>query len=242
MEIICLDTVNSTNTWVSEHEKELPSTVMVRCITQTAGRGQRGNSWEAEPGKNFTGSVLIHPIDFPAISQFQLSEAIALAITEALADYEIEAKIKWPNDIYVGDKKICGILVENVITGTKISRSIAGFGLNVNQELFVSNAPNPVSMKQLTSKDYDVDSISEKLAQKIEARLKDIEESDNLHEKFIDKLWRKDGTFYPFNDRKSGEKIKAKILEVGKDGILTLETLEGENRKYAFKEVEFLFE
>lgn len=240
MKIICLDTVESTNTWVAQNEKDLPSPSMVRCITQSAGRGQRGNSWESEPGKNFTGTVLLHPEDFPASSQFQLSEAIALAIVETLAEYGIEAKIKWPNDIYVGDKKICGILVENVITGTKISRSIAGFGLNVNQEKFVSNAPNPVSMKQLTSKDYNVEEVSERLALNIEKKLKEIKETETLHAEFKRNLWRKDENFYPFHDRKSDERIAARIHEVGIDGILTLMTSEGEARNYAFKEVEFI--
>ena len=240
MEIICLDTVDSTNTWVSQNEKNLPSPSIVRCNTQSAGRGQRGNSWESESGKNFTGTVLIHPEDFPASSQFQLSEAIALAIVETISDYGIEAKIKWPNDIYVGDKKICGILVENVITGTKISRSIAGFGLNVNQEKFISDAPNPVSLKQLTGKDYDLDEVSERLAMSIERKLEEIVNPAQLHADFKKKLWRKDEKFYSFHDRKAGEKIEARIHEVGLDGILTLVTSDGDSRNYAFKEVEFI--
>lgn len=103
-------------------------TIMAR--TQTAGRGQRGNTWEAEPGANITMSVLLRPQGLEARDQFALSEAVSLGITDTLARHGIDARIKWPNDIYVGDMKICGILIENSLAGSLVERSIAGIGLN----------------------------------------------------------------------------------------------------------------
>lgn len=148
---IALEEVSSTNTWLAQHADELLHLTMVTAERQTAGRGQRGNSWESEPGANLTFSLLIRPEGVPARSQFSISEATALAVTDLLAIYGVKATVKWPNDIYVGDRKICGILIEHAVMGTSIMHSIIGAGLNVNQTRFVSDAPNPVSLLQLTA-------------------------------------------------------------------------------------------
>ena len=237
MEIICLDSVDSTNTWLADNEKSLPASVLVRAVTQSAGRGQRGNSWEAEPSKNFTGSFLFHPTDFQAQHQFHISEAVALAVVDTLSHYNISAKIKWPNDIYVGDKKICGILVEHVITGKNISRTIAGIGVNVNQEIFVSDAPNPVSMKMITGLDYNLEEFTSLLSSRLISRMENVL---SLHDDLKALLYRGDGNFYPFFDRKANELISARIIDVAADGILHLLTTEGILRTFAFKEVEFI--
>lgn len=255
MEIIFLDIVDSTNNWLISHEEELSAPVMVRCKTQSAGRGQRGNSWESESGKNFTGSILFHPVNFHATSQFFISEAIALAVVKTLKSYGIDSKVKWPNDIYVGDKKICGILTEHVILGNNISRTISGIGINVNQEIFLSDAPNPVSMKILTGKDYDLNEFSDRFSNILEDSLKFVldkniahnssetpqDSKESIHKNFLDLLWRFDDTYYPFIDKKNNnEKIYARIVTVAPDGMLTLELKNGDIRKYAFKEVEFI--
>ncbi|MCH5226949.1 MAG: biotin--[acetyl-CoA-carboxylase] ligase [Muribaculaceae bacterium] len=240
MKIVCLDTVDSTNTWVAQHEKELPSFALVMCEHQTTGRGQKGNKWESEPGKNITASLIFHPDKFKANAQFLISEAIAIAIVDFLKAMNVEAKVKWPNDIYVGDRKICGILVENVVIGQEISRSIAGFGININQTCFLSDAPNPVSLCQLTGREYDIFEMVEVLSGYLERNLLLLsKDGENIHERFLNSLWRKDG-MYEFYDRKIGETIEAKILDVAKDGVLTLATGEGEKRQYIFKEVEFI--
>ena len=116
---------------------------------QTAGRGCGTNQWESERGKNLTFSILIHPKDLPATQQFHISMAISLAICEALEQYIGDVSIKWPNDIYWRNGKIGGILIENTLKGSIIMESIIGVGLNVNQRIFKSNAPNPVSMWQI---------------------------------------------------------------------------------------------
>lgn len=240
MEIVRIPEVDSTNNWIAAHETELPSPCLVMAHTQYHGRGQRGNSWESQPGKNFTGSLLFHPQNYEATSQFLLSEAIALSVIDTLQDYGIRAKVKWPNDIYVGDKKICGILTENIILGKHINRTISGIGINVNQEIFISDAPNPVSMKNILGKEFDLDQFSCNFANHIEKNLQKVNDRDTLHSRFMNVLWRFDGNFHPFIDRKNGEHISGKIKEVALDGFLTLEIRGKEARQYAFKEIEFV--
>ena len=148
---------------------------------QTAGRGCGSNTWESERGKNLTFSVLLHPTEIPADCQFRISEAVSVAICETLercfrplspADSspnlgEQEISIKWPNDIYVGDRKICGILIENQLRGRLISDSIVGIGLNVNQMEFRSDAPNPVSLAQLTGHEEDREALLQAFLQRL---------------------------------------------------------------------------
>lgn len=242
MEIIKIDSADSTNTWVSRHEEELPSPALVYSHRQTAGRGQRGNHWESEPGKNITATLLFHPSEFPACDQFAISEAVALAVVDFLEGYGVKAKIKWPNDIYVEDKKICGILVEHTVMGSNIMRTIAGMGININQREFLSDAPNPVSMTQLTGLDHDLEEAVANLAKALEKRIAALRMPEILHGSFLDHLWRKDKRYHKFYDRNSNEPIRAKIIDVKANGLLTLETSEGDTREFAFKEVEFILE
>ena len=239
MEIIRLETTDSTNNWVNSHESEIPSPALVYTITQTAGRGQRGNSWESEPGKNITASLIFHPLDFPASRQFQISESIALSLIDYLKQKRVTAKIKWPNDIYVGDKKIAGILVENVVTGKDITRTIAGFGLNLNQKIFESPAPNPVSLFNITGTEYDLETEIAEVASFISRRISSLT-SPSLHDEFKNRLWRYDRNLHKFHDKIRDEIIFASIKDVGNDGILTLVTNIGEPRSFAFKEIEFI--
>lgn len=240
MRILKLDSTDSTNNWLAAHEKLLSSPSLVYCVSQTAGRGQRGNSWESEPGKNITASILFHPQDFPASKQFLILEAVALAIVDFLRSKGVEAKVKWPNDIYVGDKKICGTLVEHVVSGKNITRTIAGFGINMNQEKFISKAPNPVSLCMLTGKQYDIDQSIQELAGFITDYLSQLNNRDKLHKGFTELLWRFDGCEYEFYDHKEKKSIRGKLNSVGTDGILSIITQNGENRDYAFKEIEFI--
>lgn len=240
MQVIGIESADSTNNWVAENEKNLPSPVLVYCKEQKAGRGQRGNSWESEPGKNITASLLCHPEEFPAICQFAISEAVALAVTDFLRGYGVETKVKWPNDIYHGDKKICGILVEHVVIGNQISRTIAGIGININQTKFISDAPNPVSLKIITGKQHDIEECVAQLATILENYMKTLRDKERLHREFLTSLWRNDGNFYKFHDRQTGETIYACIKDVDSRGILSLLTTDGESRSYAFKEIEFI--
>ncbi|MDE5982764.1 MAG: biotin--[acetyl-CoA-carboxylase] ligase, partial [Duncaniella sp.] len=135
--IITLPEAGSTNTELAAIAAESPHGTVVTTRCQTAGRGQRGNTWEAAPGRNITMSVLLKPETILAREQFAVSEAVSLAIVTVLRRHlpaEAHVAIKWPNDIYVNDLKICGILIENSLIGNRIGHSIAGIGININQE------------------------------------------------------------------------------------------------------------
>ncbi len=159
MRIIHLEEVDSTNAYIMREAANLVAPLMVLAHTQTAGQGQRGNSWESEPGKNLTFSIFYRPTALPPMAQFSMSEAVALSVVDFLEAHGLEAKVKWPNDIYVGDSKICGILIRHSILGGVVSSSVIGVGIDVNQKVFLSDAPNPVSMWQLTGKEYDLSAL-----------------------------------------------------------------------------------
>lgn len=247
MKLIELAECLSTNSHLASIARECPHGTVVYTRKQTAGRGQRGNSWEAEPGKNITMSMLLRPDGLHPARQFVVSEAVSLAIVDVLTRHlpEMDVKIKWPNDIYVGDRKICGILIENSITSTGITHSIVGIGLNVNQSVFCSDAPNPVSMRQLTGEEYDLDALigefSEEIISEVDAAI-DAERlgggTAELERRYFAALWRGDGEYYPYVDNlRGGEHVTAQILAVAPDGILTLRLPSGELRSFAFKEV-----
>lgn len=240
MRIFELEETDSTNSWVARHRDMLPMPVFVFARRQTAGRGQRGNSWESEPEKNLCCSIFLHPEGVAPRRQFVVSEAVALAVTDLLEDYGVAATVKWPNDIYVDNRKISGILIEHAVTPREILYTIAGIGVNLNQKVFVSDAPNPVSLAQITGCQYDVTEAAALLADKVEKRMETaVASPEKLHEEFMTRLWRGDGKSYPFLDRLRGERIEARIAGVAPDGMITLD-LGDETRVYAFKEIEFL--
>lgn len=243
--MIWLDETPSTNSYLSSlitsAETPLPDLTAVAARKQSAGRGQRGNFWEAEPGRNLTLSVVHYPPEtLRPIEQFSISEATALAVTDTLADFGIEAMVKWPNDIYVGDRKICGILIEHSLLGLTIRHSVLGIGLNVNQTLFISDAPNPVSMRQIIGKDdFDLEEVAGRLLSRLEERLSLCVAADNrkiLHADFLKRLWRGDGRYYPFRERAAGREFLASIIDIEPSGLLLLSN----GGRYAFKEIEFL--
>ena len=154
--VIHIDETDSTNRWLRAYmqaprplvpEGSYPESgeqaVVVVAEYQTAGKGCGENSWESERGKNLTFSVLLHPTEISANCQFRISEAVSVVLCETIERFGVQkTSIKWPNDIYVGDRKICGILIENMLWGRIIDESIVGIGLNVNQKAFLSDAPN----------------------------------------------------------------------------------------------------
>lgn len=241
-QIIALTETDSTNSYATAHAAELAPWTIVTARSQTSGRGQRGNSWESEDGKNLTLSMVVKPDSFPARDQFAISEAVALAVVDTLACQGIDSRIKWPNDIYVGDSKICGILIEHIVTGMDITNSVAGLGLNVNQIEFRSDAPNPVSMAQLTGREFDLDDLLEDLGEKLREyceRAFTPEGRVLLHGIFKRSLWRGDGSFHTFA-LPDGELFEARISDVEEGGMLVLETRGGECLRFAFKEVVFI--
>lgn len=240
MRIVWLPSTGSTNAYIREKGDAVEPMTMVCALEQTAGRGQRGNSWESEPFRNLTFSFKIgNPAVKPAC-QFAISEAVALAMARVLADYGIEAKVKWPNDIYAGNEKIAGILIENAIMGSSIVHSIVGIGLNVNQREFLSDAPNPVSMANITGQDYPLEEVATKVAERLEEYAARLGVDEGLPREYLERLWRHDGEWHPFRDCASGREFKGMIRDVELSGHLVLQTEDSALRRYAFKEVAFL--
>ena len=243
--IIWLEETGSTNSWLSENEHSLETNTAVAARRQTAGRGQRGNSWESEPGSNLTLSLLLRPEGIHVARSFCLSEAVAVAVAETVEAIApgIKVAIKWPNDIYVNDSKIAGILIENVISGSAISRSIVGVGLNVNQTEFLSDAPNPVSLKQLLPKvDFNVDVLAEVMVSdilgKVDQALSSECEAGEISGEYFARMWRGDGYYHRYYDHTRGLYMNARIDSVAASGHITLtDQADGVARTYAFKEI-----
>ena len=145
-DIIWLDSIDSTNEEAKRHISDIDNLSVLSAYEQTEGRGQRGNTWTSTPGENLMFSVVLKNPKISAKDQFGINEITSLSVVDFLSQHGISARIKWPNDIYVGSKKICGILIENSLRGSGISSSIIGIGLNINQRNFDVNIPNPTSM------------------------------------------------------------------------------------------------
>ncbi|MDE7356048.1 MAG: biotin--[acetyl-CoA-carboxylase] ligase [Rikenellaceae bacterium] len=237
-DVIYLNTVESTNDTVRQY----PPFTLIWADNQTNGRGQRGNTWESEPGANLTFSFKVKPQSLRLDNAFALSEAVALAVVETLHDEGVTATVKWPNDIYVDRRKICGILIENSVGSSgAVNMSVTGVGLNVNQKTFSSNAPNPVSMFGLKGREFDREALLASFCRRFETLygLADggDEEREALHVRYMAALYRKDG-FHDFADSKGP--FCAKIASIASDGMITLERRDGQRNGYYFKEVEFL--
>ena len=252
MKIINIEETTSTNSYLARIAAESPHGTVVSAYRQTAGRGQRGNSWESEPGKNLTFSILLKGTGVAPSDQFQLSEACALGVARALKRYVGEASVKWSNDIYYGDSKICGMLIEHSLSGGKIDHTIAGIGINVNQTVFLSDAPNPISMAMAAGREFDTGEVLESVCGEILRLCASLPSASSaLHGEFLDSLYRRDGS-YPYRSTidsvsvdgtetiPAGAEFEAVILDVASDGILSLQTASGSVHRFAFKEVSFI--
>ena len=231
--IVHIDETDSTNRWLKDHGE---GTMVVATDYQTAGKGCGSNAWESERGKNLTFSMLIHPDGIAAREQFHITEVVSVALCRTLQPYIYnKVEIKWPNDIYVGDRKLCGILIENRLQGNVIVDCIIGIGLNVNQRVFLSDAPNPVSMYQLTGQETDREAL---LADFLQTFDQEWQSKANGSE-YRELLYRKgkDGLY----EAKTGRFV-AKLTDVLPDGRLLLVDEEGKEHTYAFKEVSFIIE
>ena len=258
-----INTTNSTNTLMKELLAKGEWREGERFLYtgfQTAGRGQAGNGWESEEGKNLLCSVLMS-YQLSAISRqpYYLNVLVSVAVHMAIRSLLFErsglcslseaVSIKWPNDIYYGDKKIAGILVENAILGSEVTYSIAGIGLNVNQTTFLSSAPNPISLKLISGKETDIDALMQALMAQIEA----LEATDEAQvwAYYREHLYRREG-FWPFVERevstaptmnaeKGAEGIfLAKIENVRTNGEIELRDQNGNLRIYHFKQVRYV--
>lgn len=238
--ILWQDELTSTNEYAWELAFEnVPEWTVAVADFQTKGKGQGTNVWESRFRENLCFSVILYPKAFEAVNMFYISKAVSLALCDALAVQNIEACIKWPNDIYVGDKKIAGILIEQSIMNQKVLHSVVGIGLNVNQTEFSSWIPNPVSVSQLLNKEIPL----EFLLHDVLLRMQEYIQKVNAHQfEAIDKLYkaklyRRTG----FHSYKSGNQtFDAQIYGVEPRGGLILTDAQGRKTTYQFKEVEFI--
>jgi len=233
----------STNTYLSRLAATLPGGTVIYTPCQTAGRGQKGNSWESEDGKNLTFSMLLKRPPVKARDQFYLSEVASLAVVDALTAEAGEGfSVKWPNDIYWHDKKACGMLIESSLDGTDIAHSVIGIGLNVNQEKFISDAPNPVSLINITGHEHDLMTLLKRVCSRIEQLVDTLDDNaarEQLHNDYMQALYRNDGGLHPYEDA-TGNRFMASVASIAPDGTLTLRHEDGSCHDYLFKEVKHI--
>ena len=239
--IVRVEETDSTNNYLHAraNPKELPEGSVVWADFQTAGRGQIGNAWESEAGANLTFSAVLYPSFLPANRQFLISQIAALSVKQLLDKYTGEVTIKWPNDIYWRDRKICGMLIENDLSGMSIYSSIIGIGININQKEFRSNAPNPVSLYQITGREYDLEQLMEEFLSCLYANYTLLLQGKEttIQDAYRQALYRREG-FYPYED--ANGRFEAEIAGIEPTGHLCLRLKDNSIRRYEFKEVRFL--
>ena len=242
--VIWTEEVDSTNNEALRHSDCTDGMSVWAASFQTAGRGQRGNVWISSRGENLTFSILVRFGSgalgtLRALRQFAVSQAVTLGITDYLSSRGIEASIKWPNDIYWKDSKMAGILIEHSNVGRSIANTIVGVGLDVNQTVFESDAPNPISMAMVAGHEFDMEPILQEIILRFAGLMGQCspEEREAVNRMYHERMYRNSG-FHRFADI-AGE-FKARIIRVEPNGCLVLETDAGGLRTYEVKQVRFL--
>jgi BirA family biotin operon repressor/biotin-[acetyl-CoA-carboxylase] ligase len=240
--LVTLKQVDSTNSFLKNilsNSKPVPEGTVIMAEDQYAGRGQRESTWQSEPGKNLTFSILLRPSFLSVTGQFNLTKAVSMGVFEALEPIlGAQLKIKWPNDIYYADKKLGGMLIENILQGSQIKNSIVGIGINVNQDNFTDKAGNATSIKQILQKDYDLKDILSEICKHIEAYYLHLKAGriDFVKNIYLSRLYwlNKEGQF-----QSNGEVFTGMIKDVTDNGLLIVES-NGKEDAYNLKEIEFL--
>jgi BirA family biotin operon repressor/biotin-[acetyl-CoA-carboxylase] ligase len=239
--ILFFESLPSTNNKAIQllRYNDLPEGAIIFTNYQSAGRGQPGNKWESEGGKNLLISVVLYPTMINPPRQFLISMTISLGICDFLKRYIPDCKIKWPNDIYVNNDKIAGILIENTILEDKIENTIAGVGININQDKFLSDAPNPVSLRLLTGLNFDLGNCLNQIASDLDRRYSQLisEKFAVITQEYVYQLFR-------FNEwsnyRDKSGIFTGRIISVADYGRLQIERQGGGKSEYSFKEVDFV--
>lgn len=245
MQLIKLDATDSTNAYLRRLlSSSIPDNyTVVSAKRQTSGRGQMGTHWESETGKNLTFSLLRRDFDIPANEGFTLNICVSLAVYNVLNRIQIpDLSIKWPNDILSGTSKICGILIENQIQGTKISTSIIGIGLNVNQTNF-ENLQDASSIRLLLGKAFDLDMLLVQIVDEMKKVFLDLDKDEmadaHLWNTYESVLFKK-GSRMPFENT-NGERFVGSIQGVSKDGKLLIALENTVLKPFNLKEVKLLY-
>lgn len=243
MKILHFDEINSTNVFLYDKisENNDISDMVVVADYQTAGRGMDKNRWESEAGMNLLFSIALNVNFLEAEKQFKISQAVSVAIAETLSQFVDNKQlfIKWPNDIYFGDKKLAGMLIQNTIEGRMMGVSIIGIGLNVNQIEFSKDIPNPISLKMISGRDFDLDNLLNLLVSSIKTKvesLRDKENQNEINEKYVSRSYR----FGIWSDYFYQNRVKSMII-IGFDkyGRLLLHDKEGAEIVCDVKELQF---
>lgn len=233
--------LDSTNSYAASFllSKHPPEGTIIIAKKQSKGRGQSTNKWESENGKNLTFSIILYPSFINISRQFEISKAISLGVADFLKDHVDGVSIKWPNDIYVGKNKIAGILMEYSIKKNLLTSCIIGIGFNINQDEFLSNAPNPVSLTQLTGKTYDLEQCLSELLKKFNSRYQQLIDNDfiKIDKDYEQRLFQKD-ILASYSAK--GNIFNGKIIGVDESGLLMIEDTEKQVHKFDYKEVSFL--
>ncbi len=242
MNIIKLNAIDSTNSYIKKlaNKTVIESYTVVVANHQTKGRGQLGTTWTSKSGKNLTFSILVRFKSFKATRQFYLSMAVSLGVLTIVKKVvKISFKIKWPNDILAEKDKVAGILIENILSGNYIKKSVIGIGLNVNQENFPSEIGNVTSLKKSTGINWDKDILLKDIVNSIQYYIKFIEQKEfsKLKELYVASLYKyKNPTMF---ETKEGVVFLGKIVDVFEDGRLVVELENETTRKFNLKEIKF---
>lgn len=243
--ILLLKSVDSTNSYASEllRQNAVPDGTIVYTQNQTNGRGQRGNGWESAPDANLALSLILYPRFLSPDKQFYLTQVISLAVADVLAETLANTEhppvsIKWPNDIYIGERKVAGILIENSIRDHRLVNSIVGIGINLDQTKF-ETAPNAVSLKMINGISNPVKPLLEQLSSRIESYYLQLkaERWDLLKPLYLKLLYRmgKEGSY-----RVDGAEVRGKITGVSDSGKLQLDLPDGRQQEFDLKEIQFI--
>lgn len=235
-----IDELGSSNNYAASQilTKRPPEGTVFVADSQVDGRGQASNKWESEPNMNLTFSILLYPDFLEITRQFEISKAMSLGVTDFLKSLTGQVSIKWPNDIYLSNRKVAGILIENSVRVNVISSCIVGIGLNVNQQVFTSDAPNPISLSQNTGKIYDLRQSLTDLCHDLDNRYQQLTNGEfrRIDKDYTDMLYL-NGCWSLFADQ-NGD-FEGQIIGVDKSGRLRIKTRSGIVKKYDFKEVIF---
>jgi len=238
-EIVWFEKVNSTNLYASKLGKDFANDgLVVASKFQTEGRGQRGNSWESNPGENLTFSILIFPRFLEVQKQFLISKFVSMGVFDVVNAIADDVSIKWPNDIYIKNCKVGGILIENSFSSEFMDSCTIGIGLNVNQQVFPDDLPNPTSLASVTGNKLEIVEVLDSILKSLNSRYQQLVDGEweKLSEDYFRALYHKND-YYSY--KANGKKFTARVVDVRESGELVLETTDGEILEFGFKEVSF---
>lgn len=252
-----IDHTQSTNTLVREQYLQEENGFCLYTFDQRAGRGQSGNSWQSEAGKNLLFTLLLQQPPITPEQAFLLNMAVSLGVWETIAaaigSEQTRLSIKWPNDLYIGDRKVCGILIENLLSSTGIAHSIIGVGININQTAWSEVIPNPTSMQLETGEEFSPESIMQQAQIAILRQVERLHQPEQLKHDYMTHLYRRDG-YWPYVEREVSvepttvaqqackEEFEARIEDISEQGELILSRRDGTRSTYHFKQIRYIIQ